>query len=600
MPKKKNIPIKYTSRDFESIKVDLIDHAQRYYADTYKDFSIASFGSLVLDSVSYVGDILSFYLDYQANESFMDTSIETDNVRRHASNFGYKYANTASSFGVVSLFIIVPSNSDGSAPDYAYIPTLKMGAEFKGGDNFYVLVEEVNFADPKNDIVAARFDSSTGQTTHFAIRAHGSIVSGEVGNITVNLSSESYQRFKRIRIGGTDVTGVINVFDEEGNEYFEVDCLTQEVVFLETTNRNAASDGVRSILKPFVAARRFTVEQDSTGTYLQFGNGSENDDQITGLIDPSRVSTVLHGRRNISSYTFDPTNLVKSGKLGISPSGKILTIRMRINDATQGSSAPAETITQVVSRDFTFNDLGSLVPATTETVRQTLEVSNPSAVIGSNLELTKEEVRQRAKSYYAMQGRAVTSTDYESLVYSMPPSFGSVRRCSVINDPSSASRRLTMYVVSNDSDGLLVETPQAVKNNIKNYISKYVPINDNVDIEDVKVINFGVEFTAISSPSFNASSVMADARFRIQDYFSDQLHIGEPIYLSEIYNVLSKTTGIIDVKKVKIYNKTGAPYSEEYMDIEEVLSRDGTYYNIPKNVILELKYPNSDIKGVIK
>ena len=137
---------------------------------------------------------------------------------------------------------------------------------------------------------------------------------------------------------------------------------------------------------------------------------------------------------------------------------------MRINDATQGSSAPAETITQVVSRDFTFNDLGSLVGATAETVRQTLEVSNPSAVIGSNLELTKEEVRQRAKSYYAMQGRAVTSTDYESLVYSMPPSFGSVRRCSIINDPSSANRRLTMYVVSTDSDGLLVETPQTVKN----------------------------------------------------------------------------------------------------------------------------------------
>ena len=61
-------PISYTSRDFESIKASLVDHAKRYYPDSYKDFNEASFGSLMIDTVSYVGDVLSFYLDYQANE----------------------------------------------------------------------------------------------------------------------------------------------------------------------------------------------------------------------------------------------------------------------------------------------------------------------------------------------------------------------------------------------------------------------------------------------------------------------------------------------------------------------------------------------------
>ena len=74
---KKRLPtIKYTSRDFQSIRADLINHARRYYPDTFKDFSEASFGALMVDSVAYVGDILSFYLDYQVNESFLDTSIE--------------------------------------------------------------------------------------------------------------------------------------------------------------------------------------------------------------------------------------------------------------------------------------------------------------------------------------------------------------------------------------------------------------------------------------------------------------------------------------------------------------------------------------------
>ena len=62
--KKKIIPIKYTSREFATIKRDLLEHAQRYYSNSYKDFSENSFGSLMVDTVAYVGDILSYYLDY--------------------------------------------------------------------------------------------------------------------------------------------------------------------------------------------------------------------------------------------------------------------------------------------------------------------------------------------------------------------------------------------------------------------------------------------------------------------------------------------------------------------------------------------------------
>ena len=70
---KKILPINYTNRDYESIRDDLLEIAERYYPDTFQDFSEASFGSLMLDAVAYVGDQLSFYLDYNVNESFMDT-----------------------------------------------------------------------------------------------------------------------------------------------------------------------------------------------------------------------------------------------------------------------------------------------------------------------------------------------------------------------------------------------------------------------------------------------------------------------------------------------------------------------------------------------
>ena len=53
--------IKYTNRDFNSIRNDLLEYAKRYYPDTYRDFNEASFGSLMVDSLAYIGDMLSLW-----------------------------------------------------------------------------------------------------------------------------------------------------------------------------------------------------------------------------------------------------------------------------------------------------------------------------------------------------------------------------------------------------------------------------------------------------------------------------------------------------------------------------------------------------------
>ena len=126
---KKLQPINYTSRDFDSIRADLEEYAKRYYSETYKDFTQAGFGSLMLDTVSYIGDILSFYLDYQANESFLDTAMEYTNVVRLAREMGFKLNPNASSYGLVTFYIKVPASSTSLGPDYNYAPVLKAGSE---------------------------------------------------------------------------------------------------------------------------------------------------------------------------------------------------------------------------------------------------------------------------------------------------------------------------------------------------------------------------------------------------------------------------------------------------------------------------------------
>ena len=118
MPKKQKrlMSIDYTHRDYETIRDDLMEIAERFYPDTFQDFSEASFGSMLLDSVAYIGDQLSFYLDYSVNESFLDTSFQLGNVVRHGRALGYKFEGRPSTYGTVALFILVPASTTGLGP----------------------------------------------------------------------------------------------------------------------------------------------------------------------------------------------------------------------------------------------------------------------------------------------------------------------------------------------------------------------------------------------------------------------------------------------------------------------------------------------------
>ena len=62
--------IKYTNRDFETIKSSLIEHAKRFYPDRYNDFNESSFGSMMFDSVAYVGDICPIILIFKQMNPF--------------------------------------------------------------------------------------------------------------------------------------------------------------------------------------------------------------------------------------------------------------------------------------------------------------------------------------------------------------------------------------------------------------------------------------------------------------------------------------------------------------------------------------------------
>jgi hypothetical protein len=595
---KKTVPIKYTSRDFETIKRDLLEHAKRYYPDNYKDFSENSFGSLLLDTVSYVGDVLSFYLDYSVNESFITTAIEYDNVVRLGRQMGYKYRGNPASSGIISLFILVPASSTGVEPDTRYLPTLQKGSTFRSVSGVtFTLARDVDFSNPANEFTVASQNPTNGLPTYYAVKTFGVVLSGMIETVTHTVGD--YQKFLRIDIDDDKITEIIDVVDSEGHKYYEVDHLSQNMVFTGVANKSTERYITPMIMKPLPVPRRFTVEQNRTTTSLQFGFGSETNLTNERISDPSKVVLETHGRDYVTDKSFDPTNLIQTDKLGVVPSNTTLSIRYRRN-TTDMANISAETLTSNSNVKFLFDNINSLDASTISTVKSSLESTNEQPIVGSVSAPTSEEIKYRAYGSFSSQNRAVTIQDYQSLIYQMPPMFGAVKRANVIKDPDSNKRNLNIYVMSEDSNGYLANSNQTLKNNIKTWLSNYKMLNDTVDILDGRIVNVGIEFEAISDINFSKFEVLAQAKKDlVAELGTVKYDMGEPFRVSDILKVLKDVDGLLDVTNVRIFRRTGARYSSFFYNLDTNLTPDGRLINIPENAVFEIKYPNADIIGTI-
>ena len=589
--------INYGGRDFNSIRESLLDYVKRYYPNSYKDFNTAGFGSLVLDTVSYVGDVLSFYMDYQLNETFLSTATEYDSVVKIARQMGYKYATSFSSVGQVELFVSIPATA-GGAPDANYIPILRANSLITstGGQNF-TLVEDVNFADPTNQIVVSKINSTTGAATEFAIKAVGTVISGRLAQQTTTVGD--FEKFRKVALDSPDLVEIVNVYDSEGHRYYQVDHLAQEIVFKAIRNNNADKNIVPSILKAIPVTRRFTLERDPTSAHLQFGYGSTAQLTNQSVVDPSTISLKLHGRDYTTQQEFDPTNLTETDKFGIGPSNTTLTIVYRANDASDVNAA-ANTLTKVSTPLLKFSNVQDLNGTLVSIVRNSLEVSNENPIVGDVSIPTADELKQRVYSHYATQNRAVTIEDYKAITYAMPPSFGAITRCSFERDFDSFKRNLNMYTISKNNDGYLTATNTTIKNNIKTWLSTYKMINDTIDIRDALIVNFGINFSIVADYEENKYNVVSLATQRLQNYFINQQYdIAEPIYVVDIYKELQRVPGVLDVVDVQILHRQGGDYSETDFDFDSNLSVDGRYLNGKINTIFELNFPNTDIRGSV-
>ena len=591
--------INYLARDFETIKSQLVEYAKRYYPNQYNDFTDASFGSFLLDAVSYIGDVASFQLDYQSNENMLASAVNRDNIIKLARQLGYKAPLSPNVTGFVTVYLNVPSAASNAGPDLNYLPLLKQGTTFSTVEGaVFVLTEDVDFSEQGTDFVVSEVDDTTGIPTKYAAKRQAPVASGIIEQRTEVVEDRSTKSgFLKVDIAEEEVIEIISVTDTEGNVYYEVDSLTQDIIYKSFNNEGTTSSNTLKVMMPTVAARRFIVDFADGTVSLIFGNGKEDSSSaLDSINDPTQVVLQKHGKDYISSTVLDPTVLTDNRQLGIGPSNTNLIITYRYN-ASDFLSAGANALNQVDSAEFTFPTTAT-DQATKDGVAASLEVENEDRIAGNRLEFTNDELKQLAASSYAAQNRIVTTQDYEAFSYRMPSQFGSICRAYAKRDDFSPRRSINLYVLSKDDDDALTVASQAIKDNLKTWLSRHKTISDSVDILNGRIINFGIRFSFVSSPNYSLIDARRAAEERLRfELDKRKYYFGESIDVSHLTKVINDVEQVIDVTKFEVYSITGSPYSDVEYDFIKNTTADGRFIKLPDDFIFEIKNLDATITG---
>ena len=597
--------IKYVAREFSDYRQELIEFAKNYFPDSYNDFSPTSPGMMFIEMAAYVGDILSFYQDTQLQETFLQHAKDPGNLYTMAYMMGYRPKVTNVAEVELEITQNVGANPITNTPNWDQALVIEentvVTSNTTGNVEFFVENKiDFNFSssyDP-TDVVISQI--SSGVPSEFLLTKKTKAFSGKQKTLTQTYTTA--EKFTTITIEDTNIIGVLEIVDDSEDDikkWYEVPFLGQDTVFVEDANTGSDADKVPNSILLQKVPKRFVTRFNSEGhLQIQFGAGTAGTDDSTFTPDPTNVGLgTLQGISTIDK-AYDPSNFLYTQTYGLAPSNTTLTITYLVGGGVE-ANVPANSLT-----GFT-----AVSTAVDTTYQSTLAFNNPQPARGGKDGDSVEEIRQNALRSFAEQKRTVTLQDYTVRALSLEPKFGTVAKVFVTQDELTSTKSVTdsiidsnplalsMYVLAYDDNKKLITSTPTLKNNLRTYMSYYMPLTDALNIKDAFVVNIGINYDILVRPNFNSRDVLLNCNIALQEYFDiSKWNINQPINISTIYSLLDRVTGVQTVSKVEVVNKQGGNYSQYAYDIKGA-TRNNIVYPSYDTMIFELKYPNQDIKG---
>ena len=655
--------INYLNKDFSQFRENLINFSKTYFPQTYTDFNESSPGMMFIEMASYIGDVLGYYIDDTLKESLLTTAEDRENLMDIANIMGYKTKPIAPAITQLSVYQTVPSKFNSSAGDYEpdteYFLRVKQGLQVRSTSSgiLFTSTELLDFNDENEREISIYERDSQGKPSLYLVKKKVNAISAEVKSITVNFSSTP-EEFANITISDKNVIDVYDVRDSDGNKWYEVPYLGQEMVYVDypTSEQNDKDlaqfkNSVSNVLRLIKSSRRFVTKTNSDNTTsLVFGGGTATNDE-TLIPNFKNVGLGLNSSVDKLGSSFDPSNFLKTKSYGQAPTGEF-TISYYAGGGVN-SNVPANDLVQIdkIEFDEDENFFSGREARLFNATKNSVAVDNEAPARGGRGEESIEEIRQNALASFGAQNRAVTRKDYQVRALSLPSKYGKVAKAycsadgeldnnspaSILSDPQSLKQftelvndlkdkdltqleiqkeiekflvgkkanideknnpfAINLYVLGYDSNKYLNSLNRAVKQNLKTYLNEYRVLTDGVNLLDGFVINIGVDFEIRVYGGYNTREILLQCQQEIQEFFNiDNWSFNQPINISELELTIANVEGVQSVPKCEVVNKCGGTYSNVKYNISNATKNKQVYPSLDPSVF-ELKYPNKDIKG---
>ena len=634
-PKKSVKEVRYLNKDFASFKDNLIEFTKIYFPKEYNDFNESSPGMIFIEMASYVGDVLSYYIDNQFKESLLAFAEEKKTIYNMAQSLGYKPKLSSPATTDLDVFQTVPAIGTGTGDSYSVKPDLRYAMVIKSGMQVssdsgvnFISQEDCNFkfSSSYDPLDISIYESNGNVPVTYLLKKSVKVSGGDIA--TEYFTFNNAEKYKRIALAQSNVTEIISCTDSDGNSWYEVPFLAQDTVYTDIENKAENDDQLYTyadqapyLLKLLKTTRRFTtfIREDGR-TELRFGAGTSDSPDEEIIPNPDSVGSSLPGSPTYLNTAFDPSNFLSTKAYGQAPSNTQLTITYRYGGGVD-QNVRSNSIRTISSIDVTTDQSG-LSPALVSTTRASIAINNNVPATGGKDAESIIEVKNNTLAYFQAQQRAVTKEDYITRVYALPPKYGNIAKSYIVQDTQLDSNSgansnnrtinplaLNLYVLGFDANKKLVSVNQAVKENIQTYLTQFRMVTDAVNIKDAFVINIGVKFNLLTKTGYNKDEVVLRAIQKVKEFFDiDKWQIGQPIVISDLAYQISLTDGVSAVVPPEENNADGLPvvienkflesagYSGNLYDIRGA-TKNGVIYPSLDPSIFELKFPSIDVEG---
>ena len=356
------VSIDYSSRDFYSIKDDLIARVQNRVSAAGKQWNgtdPADFGVALVEAFAHVGDVANYYIDRVANENYLATATERQSLLNLAEMYGY--APSGYRRATVTLTF---SNYD--TADTVIVPD---------GTQVYVDVE----------------------TTNAAVQVVSRVTFTVIGDVEIPAAEDSVTPGV---ITGTAIHGISNA-SLPVNAANPLDPIDFDAEFLGQSNGLAE--------QTFVLNSNH-IADNTVAVYVNNGNYYTLWTQVQHLSDYGPTDTVY-------SLVTDANNYVSvvfgDGVSGAIPSvGTAIKAIYVIGGGEEGNVEGGSTFT------ISYVPSSSLVTLGDLSVVRVTSANNEPATGGTDPE-SNDNIRKNAPSALRTLRRAVTTTDFADLALSV-------------------------------------------------------------------------------------------------------------------------------------------------------------------------------------